>query len=63
MSKAYIHDLKRIADLMKELIKALDKLFIDVELTKGDDHGLDNAELGTGSSRVMAAGTAAQISI
>jgi len=34
MTKEQLHDLKRIAEAMKNLTKALDKLFYDMELKK-----------------------------
>lgn len=45
----YLHDMKEIADLMRRLIAAMDKLFIDVETKKkGEQHGSDNANSRTG---------------
>ena len=59
MTEPYLHDLKKIATIMKELIKAMDKLFIDVEnKEKGASNGrMDNTELGTVCSGTLAAGT------
>ena len=64
MTDEYLHDLKRMAQLINELVRLGDKLYVDVEnkiKEKEDarDNSMDNSELGAVSGRPVASGTVA----
>jgi len=42
MTEEWKHDLKKIAHIMRALIAAIDKLFVDVEQKKGEENAEDN---------------------